>query len=260
MAPDDPADPGMYDPGLSYTTVAQTNLSRLDAEAGELYVGGYSIEELAANASYEEAVWLLFEGRLPTADELQSFRDELADLRPIPEPVRELLRAGVESTEPMDALRMGLAAVDLHGDIDDPLTAATRVVAVVPTIVATHWRLSRDEPVVEPDADLGHVANYLWMLTGERPTSERVDALETCCVTLTMFQQCSATERTMDRWRVSATRYTRRETRGPRCSRRRSNRPPQKPPLRLSRQLTVWTRPLRTFSSPRQKARNSAPR
>ncbi len=181
MAPDDPADPGMYDPGLSYTTVAQTNLSRLDAEAGELYVGGYPIEELAANASYEEAVSLLFEGRVPTADELQSFCDELADLRTIPGPVRELLRAVADSTDPMDALRMGLAAADLH---TDPTTAAKRVAAVVPTIVATHWRLGRDEPVVEPDADLGHVANYLWMLTGERPTSERVDALETCCVTL----------------------------------------------------------------------------
>ncbi|MFT4947110.1 MAG: citrate synthase, partial [Natronomonas sp.] len=185
MAPDDPADPGMYDPGLSYTTVAQTNLSRLDADAGELFVGGYPIEELAANASYEESVFLLLEDRLPTADELSAFRDDLAGRRAIPEPARDLLRsAAAGGVSPMTALRAGLAATDIDADSDGPTAAAKRVVAVVPTIVAAYWRFRQGAQPLEPDPELGHVANYLWLLSGERPTTERTEALETFCVTL----------------------------------------------------------------------------
>ena len=174
----------MYDPGLAYTTVAQTTLSRLDP-TGELLIGGYPVETLAANATYEEAVFLLLEGRLPTADELDGFRSDLAAYRSLPEPVRDTLRAGADGDiEPMAALRGGLAAADLGVDGTEPREMATRVVAVVPTIVATYWRYRQDEQPIEPDPALGHVANYLWMLTGERPTTPQTDALETLCVTL----------------------------------------------------------------------------
>jgi citrate synthase len=184
MAPDDHDDAGMYDPGLSYTTVAQTNLSRLDPDAGELFVGGYPIEELADNASYEESVFLLLEDRLPTGDELSAFRDDLAQRRSISEPVRDVLSAAADSTSPMVALRAGLAAADIDTDSDDPRTAAKRVVAVIPTIVAAYWRLRQDRTPLTPDPELGHVANYLWLLSGEHPPSKRTEALETFCVTL----------------------------------------------------------------------------
>jgi citrate synthase len=184
MAPDDPQGPGMYDPGLAYTTVAQTNLSHLDP-GGELLVGGYPIEELAVNATYEESVFLLLNGRLPTEDELATFTRRLADRREIPETVRDLLAAAAsEGLAPMTALRMGLAAADLGEDSDAPRETAERVVAVVPTLVATYWRFREDKDPLAPDPELGHVANYLWLLTGERPRTATVDALETVCVTL----------------------------------------------------------------------------
>lgn len=174
----------MYDPGLAHTTVAQTNLSRLDA-AGELLIGGYPVETLAAEATYEEAFFLLLEGRLPTADELDEFRADLAEYRSLPQAVRELLRAGAEDgVEPMTALRTGLAAADLETDATEPREMAKRVVAVVPTIVATYWRYRQGEQPVAPDPELGHVANYLWLLTGEKPGTRRTEALETLCVTL----------------------------------------------------------------------------
>ena len=65
--------------GLEGITVAETRLSDIDGEAGELVIGGYPVDELATNATYEESVYLLFHGRLPTADELDAFRADLAD-------------------------------------------------------------------------------------------------------------------------------------------------------------------------------------
>ena len=73
----------------------------------------------------------------------------------------------------MDALRVASGAISLSGD--DPHT----IVAQAPTIVAAHWRLSRGEDVVSPDAGLGHAANYLYMLTGSEPDAEHVRGLET---------------------------------------------------------------------------------
>lgn len=174
----------MYDPGLAHTTVAQTNLSHLDP-AGELLIGGYPVETLAANASYEEACFLLLEGRVPTADELDQFRSALIEYRSLPEPVRDSLRAAASGNiEPMAALRSGLAAADLGTDASTPAEMAKRVIAVVPTIVATYWRYRQDAQPIDPDPELGHVANYLWLLRGERPSSQRTAALETVCVTL----------------------------------------------------------------------------
>ncbi len=129
----------MANPGLDGVVVAETRLSEIDGETGTLTIGGYPVEELATEASYEETLFLLLHDRLPDRSELHSFRAELAANRALGDEVQSLL-AGAADAEvaPMDALRMGLAAASLNGD--DPLTATTRVVAVVPTIVATYWQ------------------------------------------------------------------------------------------------------------------------
>jgi len=177
--------PSVFDPRLEYVSVAETALSDIDSERGELVVGGYPIDELATNATYEESVFLLFEGRLPTAAELADFRTDLASRRELPPAVRERLeRAAETGNSAMDAIRMGVAAAPLETDETDPRTAAERVVAVVPTIVATYWRYRRGEEPIEPRDDLGHTANYLYMLTGEEPSEAETRALETFLVTL----------------------------------------------------------------------------
>ncbi|MFC6976217.1 citrate/2-methylcitrate synthase [Halomicroarcula sp. GCM10025709] len=172
-------------PGLEGVTVAETRLSRVDGEAGELLVGGYPVETLAGNASFEEAVYLLFEDRLPTGRELDRFRSELAAHRTLDEEVHGVVRRAAADGDPaMDALRMGVAAASLGIDAEDPRTAATRVVAVAPTIVAAYWRYRQDEAPIEPDPDLSHAANYLYMLTGERPSDAAVRGLETYLATV----------------------------------------------------------------------------
>ncbi|NHN46897.1 citrate synthase/methylcitrate synthase [Halostella sp. JP-L12] len=169
-----------FSPGLDGIAVAETRLSDIDGETGELVIGGYPVEELATNATFEESFYLLLHDRLPTADELDEFRADLAGRREIGDEVRAVLRRAAADGKPaMDALRMGAAAATLGTDDGDPEADARRVVAAFPTIVAMYWRYRQDEEPVAPDPDLGHAGNYLRMLTGEEPSAAAERGLET---------------------------------------------------------------------------------
>ena len=128
-------------PGLDDIAVAETRLSHIDGEAGELVIAGFPVAELATNATFEETLHLLFEDRLPTATEREALRTDLAERRSIGDEVMAVLaRAARENRPAMDALRMGAAAANLGAGEADPEADARRVVAVFPTIVATYWR------------------------------------------------------------------------------------------------------------------------
>ena len=166
--------------GLEGITVAETRLSDIDGEAGELYIGGFPVDELATSATFEETLFLLFEDRLPTADELDRFRTDLAERREISPAVHTVLRqAAAEEKPAMDALRMGVSAATLGTDDGTPRDDARRVVAVFPTIVAAYWRYRQGKDPVAPRTDLGHAANYRHMLTGKEPSEDAVRGLET---------------------------------------------------------------------------------
>ncbi|AGN00541.1 citrate (si)-synthase [Salinarchaeum sp. Harcht-Bsk1] len=166
--------------GLEGITVAETRLSDIDGEQGELVIGGFPLGELAGNATYEETLFLLFEDRLPDAEELEDFRADLAGRREISDEVRAVLRQAAEQDKPaMDALRMGAAAANLDQGEEDPEADAKRVIAIFPTIVATYWRYRQGEEPVEPREDLRHAANYLYMLDGEVPDEAEARGLET---------------------------------------------------------------------------------
>jgi citrate synthase len=160
--------------GLEGVVAAQTRLSHVDGDAGELVIAGFEVGELAANATFEETTWLLWHGNLPTTSELARFRDELARSRTLPTAtlaiLRECARARVDH---MDALRMALGTVSLAS------TEPVAIVALAPTIVAAYARLVNGDEPVAPRAELGHAANYLYMLNGVEPDAERVRALET---------------------------------------------------------------------------------
>jgi citrate synthase len=165
--------------GLEGVVAAETRLSGVDGEAGELTIAGFPVEELAGRASFEEVVYLLWHDALPDAGRLAAFREELGARRALPRATLGLLRAAAaEGVPAMDALRMAAGSLSLGvagGDRDEALA----LVARVPTIVAAHRRLVAGEDPVAPDPDLGHAANYLYMLTGERAGAESVRALET---------------------------------------------------------------------------------
>jgi citrate synthase len=165
-----------FAPGLDGVVAAETRLSGVDGEAGELIIAGFPVEELAERASFEETVYLLWHGTLPDPEQLTAFREALAGRRALPRATLDLLRAvAAEGVPPMDALRMAAGTV-MPGTSDGEALA---LVSRLPTIVAAYWRmLGREEPV-EPDPELRHAANYLYMLTGEAPGEELARALET---------------------------------------------------------------------------------
>ncbi|HYO78452.1 MAG TPA: citrate synthase/methylcitrate synthase [Thermoanaerobaculia bacterium] len=152
--------------GLEGVVAAETRLSMVDGERGELVIGGYRVEELS-NATFERAVSLLwgvagFDGQLKTMA--------------LPPHTTALLRSAAEArVEVMDALRM--AAATLHAEDDGE--AARLLVGSCSTIVAAYWRLLQQREPLEPRADLGFAANYLYMLTGSVPHEELVRGLET---------------------------------------------------------------------------------
>ncbi len=155
---------------------AETRLSGVDGEAGELILAGFPVEELAGRASFEETIYLLWHGILPDAGQLATFRDELAGRRTLPRSTIELLRAvATEGVPAMDGLRMAAGTV-MPGS---PEEEAIALVARMPTIVAAYGRMLEGEEPVEPDPGLGHAANFLYMLTGEVPGEEFARALET---------------------------------------------------------------------------------
>lgn len=162
--------------GLEGVVAAETRISGVDGEAGALTLAGYPVEEISPRASFEEMVYLLWHGRLPAPDELAAFQDALAGRRTLPAATLDLLRAAAGRKVPeMDALRMAVDTLSLDAS-DDP---ALDLVARVPVVAAAYHRLLQDQEPVPSDPTLGHAADYLYMLGGERPGEGSVRALET---------------------------------------------------------------------------------
>ena len=165
-----------YTPGLKDVIAAETRLSSVDGEAGELVIAGYPLEEIAERATFEEMVHLLWHGTLPTAAALDRFACELAACRALSSTSIGILRnAAKERRTVIDAVRMTVASLPSADDAAD----ARSLVASMPTIVAAYLRLLQGERPIDPDPALGHVANLLYMLHGEKPDDDRVRALTT---------------------------------------------------------------------------------
>jgi citrate synthase len=172
----------LYVPGLEGIVAAQTRLSYVDGEAGELLIGGYPVETLAPAAHFEEVAYLLWHGERPASEQLAAFAADLAAQREIPGATLELLRVAAEQKLPViDALRLAAGTLSLNtaaGGAD--LRAAGRpILAQLPTLVAAYWRMRQGQEPVAPHPTLEHAANYLYMLFGEPPPAERVRGLET---------------------------------------------------------------------------------
>lgn len=177
--------------GLEGIVLTQTRLSMVDGKVGKLVIGGFPIESLAPEARFEETIFVLWHDRLPTARELESMREQLVAAGTLPEATVDLLRAAAKrGLPPMDALRMGLATLGLHdpdvcevelqrSDREHNHRRALAVVGAVPAVIGAYHRLGQGQEPVAPDPELGHAANYLWMLSGQRPSEARARALDT---------------------------------------------------------------------------------
>ncbi len=164
--------------GLEGVLVAESELSFIDGDAGKLVYCGYAIEDLATEASFEEVLYLLWNGELPTKSELTAFADSIAEERGVEDAVLETAKAlAAADEEPMAALRTlvsYLSAEDDEADVPAADQAASRrkgrrLTAKIPTVLAAFDRYRRGEEPVDPDPELGYAANFLYMLTGEEP-------------------------------------------------------------------------------------------
>ncbi|MDB4985270.1 MAG: hypothetical protein JWN04_448 [Myxococcaceae bacterium] len=177
-----------YVPGLAGVPAARSSVCFIDGERGKLQYRGYPVEILADRCSYEEVAYLLLFGELPTEYELTTFKAELSVERRLKFRIIDMLKLFPESGHPMDALSATIAAMGMFypGDhINDPeymRTTAVRLIAKVPTIVAAFHRIRRGDDPIAPRADLGHAANFLYMLNGREPEPLVANALNTMLV------------------------------------------------------------------------------
>ena len=172
-----------YSPGLEGVIAGESAISRIDVEINRLILRGYDLVELTEQACYEEVAYLLLYGELPTSVELAAFNDELRAQRELPGPVVDLLRSAPADAHPMDLLRTAVSALSFFDpEVRDNSHQANvrktlRLMARIPTAIATGYRFSQGLEAVAPSADLDHSANLLYMLRGEAPPAYEVEAV-----------------------------------------------------------------------------------
>ncbi len=168
---------------------AQTRLSHVDGQAGQLIIGGYQLNDLAGRISFEEAAHLLWRGALPAPDELGTLRREIAARRALADETLRVVRSAAKSP-PIDALRMACATMSLDLPRPDDISpaadieAAKLLTARFPTVVAAHARLSAGQQPIAPRADLPLAANFLYMVHGKEPDPIAARAIDTYWVTV----------------------------------------------------------------------------
>ena len=162
--------------GLEGVVATSSSICYLDGERGVLAYCGHDIHDLARSATFEEVCYLLWHRRLPTRAELGDLQTELARARALPEPVVRMMRS-LPAGHSMDAVRTlvsVLAHYDPDAGDDSPAASmrkAVRLTAQIGTLVATLGRLAAGGAPMQPDPVLGHAANFLYLLTGERPSA-----------------------------------------------------------------------------------------
>ena len=169
--------------GLRDVYIDNTQSSFIDGDIGKLLYRGYSIHDLAEKSTFEETVYLLLYGKLPTHKELDDFDVVLRANRSIPDEVVKVVDL-VKNSHPMDVLRTGMSALSAFdpevGDnsIEATLRKGIRMTAMAPTIVAAHHRLRKGLEPVAPNPDLNQAGNFLYMLLGEEPDQETMKLLD----------------------------------------------------------------------------------
>jgi citrate synthase len=173
--------------GLEDTVATSSAICYLDGDRGVLAYCGYDIHDLARHATFEEVCYLLWHRRLPTRAELGDLQSQLAAARPLPEAVLRLMRT-LPSASAMDLLRTLTSALG-HYDSDAADNSAqanyrkaVRLTAQISSIVATLGRMNAGGGPIQPDPVLGHAANFLYVLTGERPSGLATRAFDVALI------------------------------------------------------------------------------
>jgi len=173
--------------GLRGIEIADTKISNIDGEKGKLIYRGYDIFDLAKNSNFEETAYLLLYDSLPNKHQLNEFNAKLIDARPIPKQMQKNMGNWRKDADPMDMLQAFVAA--LAGYFDEEFSTkeasydrAINLIAKVPTIIATWQRIRNGLDIVDPDPSLSHAANFLYMMSGEKPAPEVEKIFDVCLI------------------------------------------------------------------------------
>ncbi len=174
--------------GLRGFTVATTRISHVDKAAEKLIYRGYLAKDLADSSTFEEVVYLLLYEKLPDQDELKAFNSQLENERQIPEDLILALKTRPKDAGPMDILQSSVSMLAHHDpDVKTYTSEASarmgiRLIAKFPTIIAAWDRIRNGKEPVPPSPDLGHAANFLYMLRDEVPDPETARFFDICLI------------------------------------------------------------------------------
>src|SRR5579863_9074309 len=170
--------------GLEGVVATTSGICYIDGDQGVLAYRGIDVHELADNSTFEETCYLLWYGRLPSAQELIEIRARLAEERKLDPAIINVLKSAPKHVVPMDVLRTAVSALSFY-DVDERsndheanIRKSIRLTSQIAMIVASYDRIRKGKPVVEPDKSLSHAANFLLMLNGEKPSQTAERALD----------------------------------------------------------------------------------
>lgn len=170
--------------GLEGIVAANSGICWIDGEAGILSYRGIDIHELAEHSTFEETTYLLWNGLLPNALALREFSAQLALARSLDQRMIDLLKSFPTTATPMEVLRTAVSALSFY-DADEKDNAhdanvrkAFKLTAQIAMIVAIYDRIRKGKEIVPPDRSLTHAGNFLWMLTGEKPSETATRTLD----------------------------------------------------------------------------------
>lgn len=164
--------------GLRGVVAAQSSIGDVNGEQGILIYQGYDIHDLAEHSTFEEVVYLLWHGKLPTTDELAAHTAELRANYAAPSQVLDLMKQFPKDSDPMDVLRTAVSSLDFfdkagHGtDRENATKAAVKLTGQIGTIAAAWDRIRNGKDVIAPDNSLSIAENFLYMLRGERADAD----------------------------------------------------------------------------------------
>ena len=173
--------------GLRGIEVADTKISNIDGGKGKLIYRGFDILDLTKNSTFEETAYLLLYDKLPTKQELNEFNTKLVEARYIPKQMQKNMENWRGDADPMDMLQAFVSALAGYYDEefankDASYEKAINLIAKVPTIIASWQRIRNGLDIVDPDASLSHAANFLYMMSGEKPDSEVEKIFDVCLI------------------------------------------------------------------------------
>ncbi len=174
--------------GLRGVVAAQSAIGDVNGEEGILIYQGYNIHDLAEHSTFEEVIYLLWNGRLPKADELAAHNAEIRANYEAPADVIEAMKRYPKDADPMDVLRTAVSSLDFydktgHGTDREPaVQAAIRLTAQIGMLAAAWDRIRNGKDVIAPDKHLSIAENFLYMLRGERPDADESRMFDVCLI------------------------------------------------------------------------------